>query len=540
MALARISRSSLRRSEGTFKSTLNEGSTRHKFSTPSLANVTGDGNFSYLSSIRKATHTSFFSRGISVAPHYQSPAVERIVEDSDAEREETRYPGLEATRPSEKPRVVVLGTGWAACRFLKGLDTKVYDVVCISPRNHMVFTPLLASTCVGTLEFRSVAEPVSRIQSALASNPNSYFYLATCSGVDTDKHEVYCETVTNDGSPHKPYRFKVAYDKLVIAAGAEPLTFGIKGVKEHAFFLREVNHAQEIRKKLLLNLMLSENPGISEEEKKRLLHCVVIGGGPTGVEFSGELSDFIMSDVRERFSHVKDDIKVTLIEANEILSSFDVGLRQYATNHLTKSGVRLMRGVVKEVHPKKITLNDGTDVPYGLLVWSTGVGPSEFVKSLHLPKSAGGRIGVDEWLRVPSVEDVFALGDCAGFLEQTGRPVLPALAQVAERQGKYLVELFNKIGKQNGGKALSAEDIPLGDPFVYKHLGSMATVGRYKALVDLRQSKDAKGISLAGFLSWLIWRSAYLTRVVSWRNRLYVAVNWATTLVFGRDNSRIG
>lgn len=475
-----------------------------------------------------------------MAPHYQSPAVERIVEDSDAEREETRYPGLEATRPSEKPRVVVLGTGWAACRFLKGLDTKVYDVVCISPRNHMVFTPLLASTCVGTLEFRSVAEPVSRIQSALASNPNSYFYLATCSGVDTDKHEVYCETVTNDGSPHKPYRFKVAYDKLVIAAGAEPLTFGIKGVKEHAFFLREVNHAQEIRKKLLLNLMLSENPGISEEEKKRLLHCVVIGGGPTGVEFSGELSDFIMSDVRDRFSHVKDDIKVTLIEANEILSSFDVGLRQYATNHLTKSGVRLMRGVVKEVHPKKITLNDGTDVPYGLLVWSTGVGPSEFVKSLHLPKSAGGRIGVDEWLRVPSVEDVFALGDCAGFLEQTGRPVLPALAQVAERQGKYLVELFNKIGKQNGGKALSAEDIPLGDPFVYKHLGSMATVGRYKALVDLRQSKDAKGISLAGFLSWLIWRSAYLTRVVSWRNRLYVAVNWATTLVFGRDNSRIG
>lgn len=141
---------------------------------------------------------------------------------------------------------------------------------------------------------------------------------------------------------------------------------------------------------------------------------------------------------------------------------------------------------------------------------------------------------------MPSVQDVFALGDCAGFLEQTGKPVLPALAQVAERQGKYLVKLFDNIGKQNGGKALSAKNVALGDPFVYKHLGSMASVGRYKALVDLRQSKDAKGISLAGFVSWLIWRSAYLTRVVSWRNRFYVAVNWATTLVFGRDNSRIG
>uniref|UniRef100_A0A5B7BKB6 Internal alternative NAD(P)H-ubiquinone oxidoreductase A1, mitochondrial n=1 Tax=Davidia involucrata TaxID=16924 RepID=A0A5B7BKB6_DAVIN len=545
MALARIARSNLRRSGGSIgnyaneKDILCEGVSTRKFSSSYVENVTAGGNLSYLSSIRKVDQMSFGSRGIRVTPKYQFAHAERIVEESDSEYDYTRYPSLEATKPGEKPRVVVLGTGWAACRFLKGLDTKIYDVVCISPRNHMVFTPLLASTCVGTLEFRSVAEPVGQIQSALAKDPNSYFYLASCIGVDTDKHEVYCETAGNVGLPYEPYRFKVAYDKLVIAAGAEPLTFGIKGVKEHAFFLREVNHAQEIRKKLLLNLMLSENPGISEEEKERLLHCVVIGGGPTGVEFSGELSDFIMRDVRQRYAHVKNYIRVTLIEANEILSSFDVGLRQYATKHLTKSGVRLVRGVVKEVHPKKIVLSDGSDVPYGLLVWSTGVGPSEFVKSLNVPKSMGGRIGVDEWLRVPSLEDVFALGDCAGFLEQTGRQVLPALAQVAEREGKYLVELFNKFGKQNGGKAFCAKDIPLGEPFVYKHLGSMASVGRYKALVDLRQSKDEKGVAHAGFISWLVWRSAYLTRVVSWRNRFYVAVNWATTLVFGRDNSRI-
>ncbi|KAK2644168.1 hypothetical protein Ddye_019363 [Dipteronia dyeriana] len=547
MALARIARSGLRRSvggNGSFsheKGMFSEEVSTHKFSLLHHENAVAHGNQPYLSSIKTLNYISIWSRGIRTTPHQQFPNAASILEESESEYEEPRYAGLEATKPGEKPRVVVIGTGWGACRFLKGLDTKIYDVVCISPRNHMVFTPLLASTCVGTLEFRSVAEPVSRIQSSLATDPNSYFYLASCIGIDTNKHEVYCETVSNGGLPQEPHPFKVAYDKLVIAAGAEPLTFGIKGVNENAFFLREVNHAQEIRKKLLLNLMLSQNPGISEEEKKRLVHCVVIGGGPTGVEFSGELSDFIMRDVQEQYTQVKDYIKVTLIEANEILSSFDIGLRQYATKHLNKCGVSLMRGVVKEVHPKKIVLNDGTVVPYGLLVWSTGVGPSQFVKSLHLPKSPGGRIGVDEWLRVPSVEDVFAVGDCAGFLEQTGRPVLPALAQVAERQGKYLVGLFNKkIGKQNGGKALNMKDISLGDPFVYKHLGSMASVGRYKALVDLRQSKDAKGISLAGFLSWLIWRSAYLTRVVSWRNRFYVAVNWATTLVFGRDNSRIG
>ncbi|KAG8490862.1 hypothetical protein CXB51_014036 [Gossypium anomalum] len=541
MALARVARSGLRRSGGVVGSNTTERNIFFERLSGSLEKINVHNNLTSLSTIKGLNHMNFWRRGIRTTPHYQFPLAERLVEtESESEHDEPMYPGLEATKPGEKPRVVVLGTGWAACRFLNGLDTKAYDVVCISPRNHMVFTPLLASTCVGTLEFRSVSEPVSRIQSALATSPNSYFYLASCIGFDTNKHEVYCETMSNGGLPHEPYQFKVAYDKLVIAAGAEPLTFGIKGVKENAYFLREVNHAQEIRKKLLLNLMLSENPGISEEEKRRLLHCVIIGGGPTGVEFSGELSDFIMRDVRERYSHVKDYIKVTLIEANEILSSFDVGLRQYATNHLRKSGVQLMRGVVKEVHPKKIILSDGTDVPYGLLVWSTGVGPSQFIKSLNLPKSPGGRIGIDEWLRVPSVEDVFALGDCAGFLEQTGKPVLPALAQVAERQGKYLVEVFNRMAKEDGGKALSVKDMSLGDPFVYKHLGSMASVGRYKALVDLRQSKDAQGISLAGFISWLIWRSAYLTRVVSWRNRFYVAVNWATTLVFGRDDSRIG
>ncbi|WCJ29164.1 Internal alternative NAD(P)H-ubiquinone oxidoreductase A1 mitochondrial [Euphorbia peplus] len=450
-----------------------------------------------------------------------------------------QYAGLGPTTQKDKPRVVILGSGWAGCRLMKGIDTQQYDVVCVSPRNHMVFTPLLASTCVGTLEFRSVAEPIARIQPAISREPNSYFFLANCIRVDADNHVVQCETVTDGLKTMDPWKFDLSYDKLVIALGADASTFGIKGVREYATFLREVHHAQEIRRKLLLNLMLSDVPGVSEEEKSRLLHCVVVGGGPTGVEFSGELSDFITRDVRQRYAHVKNYIHVTLIEANDILSSFDDRLRRYATKQLTKSGVRLVRGIVKDVQPQKLILSDGSEVPYGLLVWSTGVGPSPLVRSMDLPKSPGGRIGIDEWLRVPSVQDVFAIGDCSGFLESTGKPVLPALAQVAERQGKYLAGLLNRVGKAGGGHANSAKDMDLGDQFVYKHLGSMATIGRYKALVDLRQSKEAKGLSLTGFTSWFIWRSAYLTRVVSWRNRLYVAINWLTTFLFGRDISRI-
>ncbi|KAK3162364.1 hypothetical protein QOZ80_1BG0088700 [Eleusine coracana subsp. coracana] len=475
--------------------------------------------------------------------HFRSPfstAAAAAARDEAAGSTKGGFPGLGPTAKGQKARVVVLGTGWAGSRLMKDIDTNGYDVVCVAPRNHMVFTPLLASTCVGTLEFRSIAEPVARIQPAVSKSPGSYFLLARCTGVDPDNHTIDCETVT-DGEKDalEPWKFKVAYDKLVFACGAEASTFGIRGVTDHAIFLREVHHAQEIRRKLLLNLMLSQVPGISENEKRKLLHCVVVGGGPTGVEFSGELSDFIVRDVKQRYSHVKDYIQVTLIEANEILSSFDVRLRQYAVDQLVKSGVRLVRGIVKDVQPNKLILDNGEEVPYGLLVWSTGVGASSFVKSLPFPKSPDGRIGVDEWLRVPSVQDVYAIGDCSGFLESTGKEVLPALAQVAERQGKYLARLLNRVMEAGGGHANSKAEIDVGPEFVYRHMGSMATVGRGKALVDLRQSKESKGISLAGFLSFFIWRSAYLTRVVSWRNRLYVFINWLTTLVFGRDISRI-
>nr|GMD18836.1 internal alternative NAD(P)H-ubiquinone oxidoreductase A1, mitochondrial-like [Ipomoea batatas] len=408
----------------------------------------------------------------------------------------TRYAGLGPTKADEKPRVVVLGTGWAGCRLMKGIDTNIYDVVCVSPRNHMVFTPLLASTCVGTLEFRSVAEPVGRIQPAISREPNSYFFLAKCSGIDFNNHTINCQTATDGVQAPEPWNFSISYDKLVVAAGAKALTFGIKGVLEHAIFLREVYHAQEIRRKLLLNLMLSDVPGVSDEEKRRLLHCVVVGGGPTGVEFSGELSDFIMRDVHQRYAHVKDYIHVTLIEANEILSSFDDRLRKYATKQLTKSGVRLVRGVVQDVQPQKIILSDGTEVPYGL-------------------------IGVDEWLRVPSVQDVFAIGDCCGFLESTGKPVLPALAQVAERQGKYLATLVNQLGKAGGGKAKAAKDLDLGDPFVYRHLGSMATIGRYKALVDLRQSKVNLNYTYSYTLFYLVGYAYYLYRTSCRRGKAY-------------------
>ncbi|KAL2623386.1 hypothetical protein R1flu_003591 [Riccia fluitans] len=459
----------------------------------------------YKQSLQKTTshgyfHSTSYSAG-EAALEEQRPQGERGKSDAEAPSN-----SLPPTREGQKARVVVLGAGWAACRLMKDLNTKLYDVVCISPRNHMVFTPLLASTCVGTLEFRSVAEPVRTIQPATAREKDSYYFLARCTQIDTQNKQVVCEAVGKEEVPYMKAsgKFTVAYDKLVIASGAEALTFGIAGVPKHAIFLRDVKDAKAIRSKLLLNLAIAEIPGVSDEEKSRILNCVVVGGGPTGVEFSGELSDFIKRDVLQKFSHMKGRVHVTLIEAKEILSSFDVRLRQYATSHLEKAGVKLMTGVVKDVDSERLILSDGTEVPYGLLVWSTGVGPSAFVKSLPFEKSPGGRIGIDDYLRVPGHEDVYAIGDCAGYLESTGKPVLPALAQVAEREGKYLAKSLNQLAKAGAGRAGSkAQDSVTISPFVYRHLGSLASVGSYKALLDLRDTKQSGlGISMAGFLSW--------------------------------------
>lgn len=149
-------------------------------------------NFLHLSTSAISKHSSSLHRQTTISPPLSlSYSFSRFISTQSSVPEASRYSGLGPTKPDEKPRVVVVGSGWAGCRLMKGIDTKLYDIVCVSPRNHMVFTPLLASTCVGTLEFRSVAEPIGRIQPAISREPGSYFFLANCTGLDTDNHVVW-------------------------------------------------------------------------------------------------------------------------------------------------------------------------------------------------------------------------------------------------------------------------------------------------------------------------------------------------------------
>ncbi|KAL6060343.1 Mitochondrial rotenone-insensitive NADH dehydrogenase (NDE2 external NADH dehydrogenase) [Balamuthia mandrillaris] len=427
-----------------------------------------------------------------------------------------------------KNKLVILGTGWAGFRALRDIDTNLYHVNVISPRNHFLFTPLLTATTVGTLEFRGVIEPVR----AAARQVN--YVQAYCTGIDPENKQVHFESAYDwkDSEETASYRPKATmrYDKLVVAVGSVPNTFGIPGVEKYCFFLRELEHARKIRQRIIECFERASSRMTSEEEQRRLLHFVVVGGGPTSVEFTAELYDFLKQDVHKWFPDLEDKVVVTLLEAsNQILGSFDQKLSQYTMRLFQKRKIDLRTGVtVKEVRRHEFVLANGDTIPFGLAVWSTGVAPSPLVRSLASPpfkKHTSGRLMIDEKLRVVGtngpLDDVYAAGDDATFENQP----LPPTAQVAEQQGKYLAYALNEIAKGKQPR-----------DFRYKHRGMLAYIGGKQALVD---NPILKKIGFGtGFGSWLFWNGAYLTKLVSLRNKIMIPLYWFKSFVFGRDISR--
>ncbi len=410
---------------------------------------------------------------------------------------------IDSTR---KPCLLVLGTGFGAFNLVKNLKDD-YEITVVSPRNHFLFTPLLPSTTVGTIEFRSIIEPIRHAREDIR------FFHAAARDLDTSSRTVRCVGAV-DG-----HEFEVSYDVLVIAVGAVSNSFGVPGVAEHALFLKELNDARELRQRIIRNFEQANLPGVSAEERNRLLHFIICGGGPTGVEFAAELHDFLVEDLQKAYPNLVAEVRITLVEAmKEILGTFDEKLRRYAMRLFARQRISVLTASpVVRVDDKAVYLSDGSELRYGLLLWSTGNGPTPFIERVTLPKDNRARLLIDEYFRVKGFDDIYAMGDCAVI--QTNP--LPATSQVAQQQGKYLARALT----------LRARGKPV-EPFKYKHLGMLAYVGGNKALADL---EDVKG---RGWVTWLFWRSAYLTRIVSLRNKFSIIVDWTKALFFGRDISQ--
>jgi hypothetical protein len=217
-----------------------------------------------------------------------------------------------------------LGTGWASFALLKHIKHEAFDVTCISPRNHLVFTPLLASTASGTLEFRSIAEPLKH------AFPHVRYLNAECTGIDVNARKVQFRTVDEpqkSSADEHMHDGEVPFDLLVLGIGARNNTFGIPGVEENLYFLKELADARAIRQRVIRNVEAASRAGVSAADRRRLLSFVVCGGGPTGVEFSAELHDLLTQDVGRLYPELLPDISLTIIEGRELLGAFDQSLR---------------------------------------------------------------------------------------------------------------------------------------------------------------------------------------------------------------------
>ena len=331
----------------------------------------------------------------------------------------------------------------------------------------------------------------------------------------------------------------ISYDYLVYAVGCENQTFGMAGVPKYACFLKELADADKVRTKLMDCIESAAFPGQTESEIDRLMHMVVVGGGPTGVEYAGELHDFLIEDLRKWYPEVADRLKITLVEAlPNVLPMFSKKLIEYTESTFNDNKINLMtKTMVKEVNEKHIVVQDANkeikEIPYGLLVWATGNTPRTITRNLMAKladvQTARRGLSVDDNFELLGGEGIFAIGDNAATK-------YAPTAQVAGQQGTYLAKTLKQMAKRDVAKeeldalratpgvapeAVEAAVKKLNKaakirPFHYSHQGSLAYIGSDKAIADLPLFGGSDNLtSVGGQATYWFWRSAYVVRLNS-------------------------
>ncbi|KAJ6113843.1 hypothetical protein N7523_007160 [Penicillium sp. IBT 18751x] len=362
------------------------------------------------------------------------PIADVLVSDYDSEA---------MLEQKDKPRLVILGTGWGSVALLKNLNPGDYHVTVVSPTNYFLFTPMLPSATVGTLGLKSLVEPIRRI----IERVDGHFLKASATDVDFSEKLVEVSQVDNDGVRQN---FYLPYDKLVVGVGCVTNPHGVKGL-ENCNFLKTIDDARQIKNKVLDNMELACLPTTTDEERKRLLSFVVCGGGPTGVEFAAELFDLLNEDLLYSFPKiVRNEISVHIIQSrSHILNTYDEALSQYAETRFNRDGVEVLTNArVKEVKKDRVLFSqveDGKEVvkevPTAFCLWSTGVARAEICDKL-CEKLEGQHnkhaLETDSHLRVigTPLGDVYAIGDCSTVQNNIAGNIIKFLRTIAWEKGK--------------------------------------------------------------------------------------------------------
>lgn len=452
-------------------------------------------------------------------------------------------------------RLLILGTGWGGTSLLRALRNHIkYDITIVSTRDHMLFTPLLASTATGALEHRSIIEPIRPI----ATQKQATFLNARATSIRASDSVVDLNVVS---ASNNVVKFEQPYDILVVGVGATVNTFGIKGVNEHAMFMKEASHARAVRKRMHDLFEMAALPITSPHEKQALLTFVCVGAGPTGVELTAEISDWLkdMALSRRYNRELVDLARVVLVEASgDILSTFDHSLRSYALRRLRAGRVQVKLGsMVSKVEKNSVTLIDSSNAKgkeqreellnCGMVVWTAGVAPRQVIQECDQLKrnSRNSHLLTDDFLMCDPTSDnhkglVFAIGDCA---EIDSNPLVP-IAQVAEQQGIYLSNVLNNLDTHANEFSKDMVRQATGDrPFSFTSKGMLAYVGSFRGVASVKTgvqkvNDEQSGVmNWSGFTAWLTWRYAYFSKLGSLRNKLQVPLDWMKTALFGRDVS---
>lgn len=401
-----------------------------------------------------------------------------------------------------RPKVVILGAGFGGLTAARALDS-IADVTLVDRHNFQTFLPLLYQVSTAGLAADHVAYPV---RGALRKTKVK-FRMGSPISVDHKN-----KSVKLDSSE------VLAFDYLIVALGSATNDFGITGVAENTLGMKTVNEALNIRSEIMRRF---EDLCRFEDDTK--FSIAVVGGGPTGVEMAGAIAELKRGPLTSDSANAAKNIDVYLVEAgSRVLPALSPKLSERTKKDLEKLGVKVLtNAAVKEVKPRQIIFADGSKIPSEVTVWAAGVKGEPAMKKLSVPEE-NGRIAVDPTLQVTNYPYIFAIGDIAGAKGNDGR-FLPMVAPVAMQQARFVAKQIERLSKN---QALQS--------FKYVDKGSMATIGRHKAVVEV------KGIRIGGALAWYMWLWLHLFYLLGGRNKIGTMADWTWNyLTFDRGNRHI-
>ncbi len=398
----------------------------------------------------------------------------------------------------ERPKVVIVGGGFAGLDAARGLRSAEVDVTVVDRYNHHVFQPLLYQVATAALSPGDIASPIRWI---LRAQKNIRVLLAEVTSIDAAAN-----TLTLDRGEQLPY------DYLVLAAGATHSYFGQDAWANYAPGLKTLDDALTLRRRMLLAFEEAERES-DVARKAHLVTFVIIGGGPTGVELAGALAEIARHTLRQEFDAVDPrSSRIVLLEAGPaVLPAFPSTLRDSARRALRALGVEVRENArVTAIDDEAVTVGDDRIAAH-TIIWAAGVAGASLGRTLGVPLDRVGRVIVENDLSIATHRNVFVAGDLAGFVHQDGRQ-LPGVAQVAKQQGAHAARNIRRL--LAGEAAL---------PFRYRDPGNMATIGRANAIVDFGWAR------VSGFVGWLLWLFVHILFLVGFRNRLSVLLQWGAS-----------